>query len=788
MVGDLFKIPGSEALEKMWQSAPQSPMHQAKPVDKPVAHGAGGGGGRAKSKPGKASEVIDPEEKARGERANTPEPEKPVDRTVVKITDIKWQGEFLTIGSKASATMDVSIPPEHASLTRITFTLEQQVKGGAWKTVPAQFEPSNATEGKARCELLVPDPLNDEGAPKPEKILYRIVAKHSYSEPAPGPGIEAKPGSSNPFDAAEFYSPARGQYLLFETQDEYQSILDEIGKLEKLKGKSRQALEATDPSVRKKLAGEVEEETKSLFEGKVIENGQPLLEELITVRKPLKWASPPGWVYIRPEPAKNGAPLKGKWYRDNEEPIKKNLQDLLKKAPGSKEHSPFFSTELKAHLFKKDPLKGGWPIDWKIQAEKEGQVAGQPFTFSKSAAVCRYSLGWDGIEATANWKEKKIHIGTSGQLKYALFEGKAEGEFPWPEEGVNLLELIKDSMYLDPVIAKGRKCLLRLHVHLKAEAYAGLTINGALNLIDLDLSREKLVAPEGKSGPTAGSKVEAKGFAGAKATVGLTVGVEWTAPGRGKFKELGSCGGEAGVSAGVGAEIAWKVEYKNGLFHFHGGASLTAAIGCKGTLSFELGVQEGWHFIGYLLHSFDFHFMKEIDTEAFNAYAKYAFTLMTLPNGALVAQDPYVQEVITDFGGWLRRQGEKDIKQFKKNFAENSIARATLAKVPPEALGQALITVMKTHEPDDYRQILMLLNSAVAADVDVKSDPSANHKLKWTLRFASGSISADDSPQAKAAKKDAALQAGILAIREFGKSDMDFQMKFAGLLAKYEVK
>ena len=42
---------------------------------------------------------------------------------------------------------------------------------------------------------------------------------------------------------------------------------------------------------------------------------------------------------------------------------------------------------------------------------------------------------------------------------------------------------------------------------------------------------------------------------------------------------------------------------------------------------------------------------------------------------------------------------------------------------------------MKTREQDDFRSILNILNSTLRWNAKVKSDPSANHKLKWTLRF-----------------------------------------------------
>lgn len=54
-------------------------------------------------------------------------------------------------------------------------------------------------------------------------------------------------------------------------------------------------------------------------------------------------------------------------------------------------------------------------------------------------------------------------------------------------------------------------------------------------------------------------------------------------------------------------------------------------------------------------------------------------------------------------------------------------------------------------------------------DADIKTYPSANHKLKWVLQSISGLIDPGKDRTSNEAKKEAALKAGIQKIQEFGK-------------------
>jgi hypothetical protein len=227
---------------------------------------------------------------------------------------------------------------------------------------------------------------------------------------------------------------------------------------------------------------------------------------------------------------------------------------------------------------------------------------------------------------------------------------------------------------------------------------------------------------------------------------------------------------------GLGGEFEWKLEYRDGVFFFHGGASLTVALGLKGTFSFELGLVEGCKFIAYIGECMDFHFIKEINGPAFKAYTDYWFTLMTLGEAALTAEKKLVVKVIDDFPDWF--QGViPDFASLKKNLWNSSRHSSALNNVPPEALGQGIRTMMKVREDEDFRAIMGYLYSTVRRGANVKTDPSANHKLKWVLRCVSDIKIPDEDGPGVEALKESALRAGIKKIEDFGNGigcvDMD---------------
>lgn len=760
--------------------APKAPP---KPPDKILVKNAGGGGGNPKPKP-VDDEREDEDAKEQREQANTPPAEPPVDRTVVKLSNIKWKTEKLAIGGVAWVTLEVSIPQEHQNLTGITCTTEYKVKDGPWKP-GTDSSRCDAKDGKAECQVRLPEPPKGADGAKPEKVLYRVLAKHSYSEHAKGPekeAVEGEPG--DPYDGLIYYSPDTREYLYVKSEEEFESVRMEFENLRYIGELSQQAREAANSETRKAISEKIREKVKELWDGvEIIGESEPLAQEWILVRKPndkrtlekktgpdddrktMEWSKPPAWAYARRSSKAKGTGHKGRIIKATDPELKKNLEDLMKKAPGSKEHSPFFSGDLKLKLFESDPLETK-VLAWEYRREEKGKLAGQTFNFSKEAAFSRLVMRWDGADASVDLKKKKVHLGVGGSMTYGILEGKMEGEIPLPEKGFNLLTLLRTQPYLHSMLAKDRKCLVRFKLGLSAEAFAGLTVSGAVNVLDIDLTQEKL-AGGAKRGPHAESGVEAKGFAGAKAEAGMTVAFEWTSPERKKFEALASLGGKGAGTAGVGAEFEWKLEYREGVFFFHGGANLTVALGLQGSFTFQLGAGEGYLFIAYIMRCMDFHFVKEVEATAFTAYKQIGLTLMTLGEAAFTAEKYVVTKVVGNVGE-IFAKGLEEVKRIKHELWDVTAHSSALNNVPPESLGEALRIIMHTREDKDFRSIMNILYSTVPRGADIKKDPSANHKLKWTLRSVSPILIPDtDGPETEKKKADA-LKEGIKKIRDFG--------------------
>ncbi len=800
-------ISGSELLAK---PNGLNPSHSKEIFTKPKAHGGSAGRVRKPEAEPEPEEMIPEQTKPEG-----PKP-KPV-----KITNGKWDKDETNGGETAVASVDIDIPEDQSHLTRVLFTLHESPAGG--KPEKRTTQEAHAQDGKAHCEFTLPEPVKKEDGTTAKKNFH-FTAKHANSEETHGAHHTVVPGKGDKLDCVLYYSPKRGQYLHFETEAQYETLWEEIGNLKPLHGKLIKSLEAKDPAERKKLSGEIAKEMQECFEGDEVIEKHDILEELVLIRKhPLWKKEPPKWVYVRPDPKKKKPKFMDRWKKKDDAEIKKNVEDLLKKPKHGKVVSELLKTEGKIKLFGGDPFEKKVAL-WEYEPEKEDPKSEKRFKFSKEAAVGRFVAGWEGMEGSFDAGEKKIHLGTGGKVEAAIFDGKVTGEYALPEKGFNLITAIKMTTPLAPVLLKERQCMLRLNVKMTGTMFYGLSLEGALNLPNINLSKEKLAGPEQKEGghadnahqedghtveaphddghgkpkhgkgPSAEAGLETKGFVGLKVGAGLDVAAEWAPDLKSKFEELAKCGVGGDGSVGLGGEVEFKLEYKDGKIIFVCGASVTAGLGCKGQVSYELSAKEGYKIIGHLLSCVDFHYIGEVGAEAFKAYSNYYFTLMTEGEHALVREMEVAGELVTDFGSWLQRQAHK-LDDIKNSLSASSYHGAILARVPPEALGQALITIMQTREPDDFRSILWMLNSTLRRGANVKTDPSANHKLKWTLRAVSGMATSDVKTPEKDAQKDEALRLGIEKIRRFGvgigylekngdkqKPNKVFQQQFEALL------
>ncbi|HLP40195.1 MAG TPA: hypothetical protein VK465_01700, partial [Fibrobacteria bacterium] len=558
----------------------------------------GGGGEAAKRKADQAAQAVqDAEfEEYYQEQDKIKDPEPPL-RPKAKLSGGRWlkpQGKY---GRDIEASVDVELPPEIKHVTRVVFVVYELTPDGRreeqWRPWPDK-EP-HAKDGKAICTITVPTPSDKDGQ-FPAKTYYQFVAKHLHSDEYQGPRLEAVPGGPlTGFESFIYYSPQDDEYLVIDNPKDFESLDLEIKRLDGLRGATRRAWEASDASTRKEILDQVNEEAPKLFGMEALNNPKVGLKEMVNLRKYEPWGKTRNWEYIRSEPGPDGRPVKGKWVKADDPALKKNLDELLKKAPGNKEASPLFSGSLLLKLFEVQP-KSGQPLKWKWKhrEDKEGTIAGRRFTFTQQGAVCRYAYGWDGLEAEASLKEKKLKLGTSGYLKLAVFEGNMEGKIPCPESGVNLLEFL-DVKGVDHFLKKGRKCLVRVHVILGAKAYGGLTVKAALAIPNIDLSKEK---PGEKKTRKVEGGADGGLTLGVQASDSLAVVPEWSPTDERNFHALGKALVELGATVGLSGEAKFKVEYANGMFKFKAGAGVALGSGPRGGFQFEVGIEEGWRLVG----------------------------------------------------------------------------------------------------------------------------------------------------------------------------------------------
>lgn len=687
----------------------------------------------------------------------------------VKVFHARWDRETAKTHETVTASVDVDLPSGQPRTGCIEFVLYRLLPDGNRPRVESKH--ADVKDGKSLCPFTLPPLSAGPDGKVPDKGYFQFTARHAHSDEVQSSRLEAVPGPPVAgFESYIFFSPSRNEYVVFETEEEFKSLQLEIEELDGLQGKTRQAFEKADPTERNRALEDVAGKTDALFGGRPVVNAKGVFEELLLVRKYEPWGKTKSWIYIRSYSRQDGSRVKGHARKETDARLKKNLEELLKKAPGNKEASPLLTTKLKLNLFKVDPYEKRFPLAWAWEdgVKKEGKIAGQTFSFTKEGATCRFAMGWDGVEGAVNLQDKKIRLGTSGHVSYGLFEGKMEGEIYCPEKGINLLEHLEKVPHLHNFLDEGRKCLLRLKVGLSAQAFAGLSLKGSLAFPNVDLSQEKLA--KGKTPAAKGSRVntsgDSDGLLGAQVTEGLSVSPEWSPTDGKSFSALGRGGVEVGGSAGLAGTAKCKLEYVNGKFRLKVGAALALGVGPRGGFQIDIDVKEGWKFVGHLLHAIDYHKAGEITAEAFRAYADHAFTLLTQGEKALIKGVEATEEAIGDFRGWLSNLDNR-LNEIKRNLSECSAYSATLSRVPPEALGQALLTVMKTRKQDDFQTILRILNSTVRPGADCKKDASANHKLVCTMRQISMSSPPGDRYFTAPTQKNEALRMGINKITHF---------------------
>jgi hypothetical protein len=336
-----------------------------------------------------------------------------------------------------------------------------------------------------------------------------------------------------------------------------------------------------------------------------------------------------------------------------------------------------------------------------------------------------------------------------------------KGEFP-RVEGLNILGLLstvkhKNTFLVDPT----RKCLIKLALEGYLSAFVGASVQGALGL-----------SLSGK--PSEEAKVEAGGFGGAQLGIGAKGSILWTKSPSIKFSSLGSVGYDATASAGIAGKAALKVGFKDARFYFEMEAGATLGLGGSGSCKWEVDAKEAIQFIGLLYDCVNFHFVTEVATDAHRAFVNYSYAYHVAQAEHYKRQAEWAQESQADFGLWLKKIGPQ-LGNIKRTLFQSSLSYSMLAGVPPQALAQSIRTIMHVREKDDFRVIMNLLKSTVVRrKYDKEKNPTANHKLKWVLRYISDEkppvayMEPTESKHGIELWKRKSLSSGIYLLRNFG--------------------
>ena len=581
---------------------------------------------------------------------------------------------------------------------------------------------------------------------------FRFLAKHLHSKEYISPEITAKADEEKDFEGDIFYSPTQGDYLLLPTEDDRQLFAENLAKIMKHSDALRTLAAIADAKTRAEEAEKVSQEIGELFEGSNPGESE-VFEELIHVRRSKAWGTKKGWIYITPHLRKN-ATVKGHFRKEKDATLKKAVEKMLRRHGGS-EKPEIFGGKFTHSFFKTEPKAGAWPLAWHYPSDgdndKKNKDPENPhFHFSSEAAICRYLVGFEGIDTTFDPKHKKIEIGASGHASYAVFEGALSGSWSIPDQnGFDVLKYFRTEKEGKFSVDPKRECRLRITVETKAEAFVGVRASAAVKFPSIDLSG-------GKKGQKAEVGAGGEVFGGAQAGGGLCVMAKWSPMKAIPWLDLCKGGGKVLGLAGAGAEAKLSFSYKNGKFYYHHELGASLGLGLKNALEWELDFAEAFDFMGHIANSFEFHRILGMDDAAFDAYSRYSFALIT--EGKVKAKE-IAHLAIKDaqiFGDWVKKASGQ-INSIKDHIFEFTSQRSMLVKCSDQALAQAILTIMKEYNVNDFRTLRFLLNSADNA-----------HKFKWIIRrIADPNRPINKLNAITEQEKGNLLKAGIQIIRDF---------------------
>ncbi len=688
----------------------------------------------------------------------------------VKLSDPRWEGgqgdgaapERGTGQAEFETEITVSVaaqsPPDLEHLTRVEFTCWPDIEKGRERFSSRQS--GHIRAGRASALFFLSRPTVGEAGNAVATCRFLFQAKHSRSEPILSAPLQAAAARQDPCDGVVLYSPRFDEYLVCDSEPELRPLLEGMLGLTGLRDRSRQAWRETDPSRRYQALQTLSQDAQEFLAKATAGSAAAGVEELLLLQGNERWGKLAGWNYIAACDREAGKdPLPGRYRRLTPAGAQRRLDALLKRKPEPSGPSRWWTGKLALHLLATPPKQGS-PWEWRKPGTGGGKEALEAFRFTAVAAAMRYFAGWNGAEAAFDPLHGKLRLGASGQASYSLLEGEAKWILDLPDAGgVNLVWWLRGVKYasrflLDP----RRECLVKISLEGSVSAFVGATALGAL-AVGLDrIPRQE-----------ASATLDA--FAGAQGKAGGHASVQWSAGSALPFHALGGLGMQGGVSLGLGLEGRLKVTWEQGRFRFEMSAAAAWGIGAKGGFIFEADAGESWKLIGHLMDCVDFHFVAEISAAAYRVYTAYAFAaLQGAADGELERMErerDWERDQAVRFQAWLDNLGA-DLEKFKANLWESCAHRSLLRKSPPQALGQAVRTILQSHGRNDSRILMHFLYSTLRPGALPPGDDGADHKLKWTLRHVSDVEIPDRGDPLRERRKAEALQEGIRRIRAFG--------------------
>jgi hypothetical protein len=546
-----------------------------------------------------------------------------------------------------------------------------------------------------------------------------------------------------------FYLPGSDEYFVVDDKD-CDSLIDEVKFTTAFADKvadtySRLSMEKNSDVI---LREAKELETKALedFEG-LDKNPADAIEEMILIKKNKKWGSQGGAVYIRPYKRKNGS-VKGHIRKNSDKAIKKQVAEMLNPPPGKEG----MDKKLSATLIASKQIEKDWPLIWNYSGSRKtsketdtAQTRAGDFEAKAEAQWLRFVAG-ASVDSSFNWKEKKLELSAQGSISYILGQGKISGTWYLPnKDGADLFFWFRLNEKGIKAVKDKRECRVRVKTVAEGHAFAGASASGAIALPNIDLGTKK------KSMDT---EVGGSAFAGVSAGGSLTPSFEWS-PDKTDFGTLAEVSAGAEGSFGIGGEVKAKIGYDGKNFTMAASAMLVFGPGGKGTVELSFGIDEGFELLAHIFYSVDYHFVKDVMLEAFEAFVAIAFALFLPEHLRKTLKGIGATKLASVVLGYV----QKNLAEAKWTIRANINNPANLKKSPPETLGgEVLRTLMQSVEPDDFNAIIKVLESA-------KND----HELKWIIRCIVDSKAEDVGGKL--------LQEGIRRLLKYGKDHRDITIQ-----------